>query len=411
MKRTVAFLVVLLQVHFALADGIARPTPPTYENCTSTNQLVYNQDCMSRNQALEAQYNLNMNAYNEAVRLASQEVPAASADTTGTTGSTASATALLADAQKINQNASAKNNNAATLCTGASLALAAAFAVSCIPPSTCIKPLLYGSMAFAAFSILAKSQAKSHDAVAEAACKSQAQLTSSSVDCSNATSGLGTTSTSGTNPTGTTSVSSVFTPAGTCVPGQEATCNTITSSLPPGTNIRDVTAGVAAFASGKKTLPYTVNPDGSITTKDGKKLSASDFTNPSAMVAAGLSQVDANALASNIKKSGIGADGLIDSKSALAAENAGSGSSSGGSDLGPNGAPIKVGENVLNGDVNAVAKDALAKNKSASREPSSAEGLVKDFNGELIGASGDDIFKMMNRRYNLKVSQDSFIGP
>ena len=44
------------------------------------------------------------------------------------------------------------------------------------------------------------------------------------------------------------------------------------------------------------------------------------------------------------------------------------------------------------------------------RKPSSA-GMAKDFHGDLIGASGDDIFTMMNRRYQLKNEQDTFFTP
>jgi hypothetical protein len=44
------------------------------------------------------------------------------------------------------------------------------------------------------------------------------------------------------------------------------------------------------------------------------------------------------------------------------------------------------------------------------RKPSSA-GLIKDFHGDMIGAAGDDIFTMMNRRYQLKNEQDTFFTP
>jgi hypothetical protein len=60
---------------------------------------------------------------------------------------------------------------------------------------------------------------------------------------------------------------------------------------------------------------------------------------------------------------------------------------------------------------NGSAKGSKDMEGSNKREPATAEGLAKDFNGELIGVAGDDIFKMMNRRYKLKTAQDSFIGP
>lgn len=52
-------------------------------------------------------------------------------------------------------------------------------------------------------------------------------------------------------------------------------------------------------------------------------------------------------------------------------------------------------------------KDEL-KAVEETRKPSSA-GLVKDFHGDMIGAAGDDIFTMMNRRYQLKNEQDTFV--
>jgi hypothetical protein len=44
-----------------------------------------------------------------------------------------------------------------------------------------------------------------------------------------------------------------------------------------------------------------------------------------------------------------------------------------------------------------------------ARVPASAEGLTKDYNGEKIGAEGDDVFKMINRRYILKQKQNIFL--
>lgn len=49
--------------------------------------------------------------------------------------------------------------------------------------------------------------------------------------------------------------------------------------------------------------------------------------------------------------------------------------------------------------------------KSAKRDPANLAGLSKKFRGENIGIAMDDIFQMMNRRYQLKDQQNSFMDP
>lgn len=48
-------------------------------------------------------------------------------------------------------------------------------------------------------------------------------------------------------------------------------------------------------------------------------------------------------------------------------------------------------------------------NQEVARTPALAEGLTKDYHGDTIGAEGDNVFKMINRRYNLKQKQNIFI--
>ena len=45
------------------------------------------------------------------------------------------------------------------------------------------------------------------------------------------------------------------------------------------------------------------------------------------------------------------------------------------------------------------------------REPASVAGMVKNYNGEMIGVSGDNIFDMMTRRYREKDGKDNFLPP
>jgi hypothetical protein len=54
-------------------------------------------------------------------------------------------------------------------------------------------------------------------------------------------------------------------------------------------------------------------------------------------------------------------------------------------------------------------KDEYGPVQEVARTPASAEGLTKDYHGETIGAEGDNVFKMINRRYNLKQKQNIFI--
>lgn len=43
------------------------------------------------------------------------------------------------------------------------------------------------------------------------------------------------------------------------------------------------------------------------------------------------------------------------------------------------------------------------------RDPAQVAGMQKNYNGEPIGVAGDSIFKMMNRRYKTKESQNNFL--
>jgi hypothetical protein len=54
---------------------------------------------------------------------------------------------------------------------------------------------------------------------------------------------------------------------------------------------------------------------------------------------------------------------------------------------------------------------AGASSTNRIRKPAQVKGLTKNFNGDPIGVSGDDIFGMMKRRYILKSNQKTFFGP
>ncbi len=194
---------------------------------------------------------------------------------------------------------------------------------------------------------------------------------------------------------------------GTCV-GKKEDCDEIAKYIPPGTDIKTLIKGPNGFASSKN--PFKVDKNGNfIDKKTGKSFSSADFANEAAMVAAGMTPAEAKSLAGIMGSVNKDAAGGL-SGSALASNGL-----DGSGDLGSFGAggggssTIKVGENELNGALAGSGSDLAG--SGGDREPASTEGLAKDFNGEPIGLAGNDIFKTVNRRYNLKVTQDSFLAP
>lgn len=171
--------------------------------------------------------------------------------------------------------------------------------------------------------------------------------------------------------------------------------------------------GTACMANGYKPIVIET-PKGkkhTIKTKDGKEFSfyESDLTSASALMAGGMSAKDAKAFAdemNNIVET-------ISKKEAAAKkaaeENSLAGLSGGmdsklnfGAGMDPNAAGGADGSKTYKDDLKAV--------NDKDRKPTS-EGLSKDFHGDLIGSAGDSIFLMMNRRYQLKSEQDTFITP
>jgi hypothetical protein len=141
-----------------------------------------------------------------------------------------------------------------------------------------------------------------------------------------------------------------------------------------------------------------MNADGTVKLKNGKNLGLSAFDSKKAMMDAGMSAAQADQMLAMMAKQK--ALGELNAKKMLAKEN--------GSDSGDGLSAGAMAGTKTDGTGNGDAEGGLGKNVDKNRGLAS-EGLTKDFNGELIGARGDDIFKMMNRRYRLKASQDSFI--
>ena len=166
-----------------------------------------------------------------------------------------------------------------------------------------------------------------------------------------------------------------------------------------GLSLKDVAKGVSMFASGN--APIKLDAKGNVVTKDGKTYSADAINSVEGLKSMGFNEKDAKKLLANMAKLNEDA-GLSDEKSGLSGigdlpemtEDASAASANAGT------------ENLGNGDADGSSIEI----GGGKRKTASAEGLARNFNGELIGVAGDDIFKMMNRRYQLKSNQDTFIN-
>lgn len=408
---------------FAMATSpvqtIPRPVMPNYEQCAPRDS-----GCESRNRAARDNYNNEVRGYNEAMRVQNdlnrqqQLIDAANAENTAATAQVISTQSTRENLQHaIQENKKGKNTYqkaslaCAVISAGAMVVYAASMGTN--------KPALYTSIAFGAFSALASMQSKSHAKTAQSACVSSNQISTTQQNCDafvNNPNVTGTTTTGGTTwPQGSAEVLPLL-PDGTCT-GTAEECQTIVDNLPPGTNLRDLATGISGFARNGRDM-FSVDPNtGVVTMKDGKKIDPSVFRDAKRMSSElGMSPAAAQSLLADLNKNSVAGTvaGLGSDKKSGSSKD--SGISAGSSIGGTAGMTIGVqGENkngeLANPDGNAVAGTGNGSTEGVNRGYASAEGLVKDFNGEMIGVAGDDIFKMMNRRYNLKATQDTFIGP
>lgn len=356
-----------------------KPTEPIYATC-ATDDIV----CNTNNNKLRSDYNAKMQTYNivqnEQAAAAQQQTIAQQQMATVNNSTT---TGVLSELENKNNSASNTYQNAAQQLGTVATALNVAYAGTCATPSGCQQPLQLASAAMSLLQGIAGNQASENANSAYVACTSYNATAAAQKDCSVAS--------VTTDPN--VLLDKNFDSNGKCI-GDTATCNSITSSLPKGISVNDVRNALAK----KTSTPYKVNPDGSITTSDGKTYKASDFASEDAMKAAGIPASVASAVAKMLKSNALASaakdlEQLNSHKLSLAS---GLSTTSSGS----------------SNDANNSAIDALklgSKDDNKTRTPANA-GLVKNFNGESIGVSGDDIFIMMNRRYKLKISQDTFIG-
>lgn len=139
-------------------------------------------------------------------------------------------------------------------------------------------------------------------------------------------------------------------------------------------------------------------------TAGGKTYKVSDFSSPGAMSAAGLPKgaVDgAYAFADAVSKKA--AEKM--EKIKLGAMTTSSGYEEGGGVGSGGGAGVTsdgAGDTSYAGSAGANGKIGIV------RDPAALAGMQKNYNGEPIGVAADSIFLMMNRRYKVKESQESF---
>lgn len=156
-----------------------------------------------------------------------------------------------------------------------------------------------------------------------------------------------------------------------------------------------------SFTSAKKMLDqlsglgYTIDPKTGVVTTPNGTLSASDFSSPASMAAAGFSPAQIGAAQKALEE--------INSKYSK--------------DSAAKVTPVAVGSGSGGYDYNANSKnskDPFSKYFKSLREPASTKavgvaGKTVLLSGEPIGAKGDNIFDMIHRRYQAKERMHEFI--
>lgn len=161
----------------------------------------------------------------------------------------------------------------------------------------------------------------------------------------------------------------------------------------------DIQAANAAFNKLKGVNGFN-SSKGTITTPDGKEYKVSDFASEKSMKAAGIPSGAIKGAMANIEK--------LSAKAAEKAEKivAKAGSSEDSFGGGGGGSTTIVAVDDEAGGAGAGRGQGLG----LKRDPAQLAGMQKNYNGEPIGVAADSIFLMMNRRYQVKQSQDSFFG-
>lgn len=271
------------------ASKSTKPQEPTYENCSntdSTGSVFTDYACQARNQQKQYDYNIQISAWNVVQQQEALQGQAAESEEQRRileAEKGKSATEALKKAEDQNKTSMLKSLAAAGITAGISAAFSAKYAASC--STSCQGALLAASIAYSIMSAKNSRQASQNNSSAQAACLAQAKLNATSVsDCS-------------ASSLSTSLVPSIYDANGNCVAADRTLC---TQNLPDGITIKDV------INAKTNDLAFKINPDGSITTKDGKTYKASDFKDVASLVAAGMSPAEAAAAMAMIGKSGLG---------------------------------------------------------------------------------------------------------
>lgn len=333
----------------------------------------------------ENAYKAKLDAYNaEQAQIAAAEAAKKSA---------ASSTQLLSQIEQQNLAGQSKQQNYQTAFQIASAVAAMKFYSTC---PKCAWPYMAASIAASVAASQSGKQAGNHNAMALSACGSYNQIASAGKPCAAPI--------TPTNPNNPSFPNQEIDPVtGMCRASAPPSCTTTRAAL-----LADKSFDQKLLKPGVSGFPgvgndYKVNPDGTITLKDGKILKASDFADEKSMIAAGMSPQDA-ALAAT---AAFGKDGLLAKLNKNLADDLKKSKVDFGAFGAGDGAAITV---KTGGGAEAGALGSKDVEGSRKRMLASDEGLVKDFNGDAIGISNDDIFRMMNKRYILKSAQDTFLG-
>lgn len=363
--------------------GIQPPPPPNYNQCNGRT------DEANCRMAVDSQYQQNLTYYNT---IKAQEAEAQRQRDLQQQQYNGAQQAAAASRDQNNKASSAYGISQMLTQVASTIAMAK-FVASCTPYCSNYAALAL-SIAMAIFSQQAGKQKNSHNVAAYNSCSLGNQVSTTQSNCG---APPGSFNYAGYPNNGPIDSANIIDPNGNCTATADI-CQQIQTGLPPGTSLKDYQKGLSAFASGK--APFKVNPDGSITNlKNGKTYTAADFSTPEGMAAAGMSPADI-ALAQGMSKNMGAIASTFDAKKELAGLNGS------GGELGDEAARAAAAAAAAAAD-QAMNTNGFGKK---DRNIAAAEGLAKDFNGELIGVAGDNIWKMMNRRYKLKTAQDAFMA-
>lgn len=168
---------------------------------------------------------------------------------------------------------------------------------------------------------------------------------------------------------------------------------------------KEAQAGQNALKELEKSGVY--NPKTGTIKAGGKTYKTSDFASKEAMAAAGFpsglidgayAYAEKAAAKAEAKVSKIRLGAMTEANGYADAGGGGGGSSGSSAAVDPYAAGMGAGMGGAGSGMGG-AND---------RDPSSLAGMQKNYNGEPIGVSADSIFLMMNRRYKVKESQESF---